>query len=89
MFRCLNSNDRSKLEPKTALAIIVDNKIGREQFQEMKKIIKVTSKDIFPSWEKIKEFREKVTPVTINIMKSNVEGIIEYFTGIHYTYSLH
>ena len=70
MFRCPNSNtDKYKLEPKTALAIIVDNKIGRGQFQQMKKIIKVTAKDIFPSWEKIKEFRKKVTPVTINIMK--------------------
>ena len=53
----------------------------------MKKVLKVTTKhNIFPSWEKIRAFRKSVTPPTIDIMKTNEEDI-EYFGGIHYTYT--
>jgi hypothetical protein len=53
----------------------------------MKKVLKVkTTHNIFPSWEKIRAFRNSVTTPTINIMKTNEEDI-EYFGGKHFTYT--
>ena len=76
-----------EVEPKTAFAIITDNKIGRGSFQMMKKVLQVKTKhNIFPSWEMIRAFRNSVTTPTINIMKTNEEDI-EYFGGRHFSYT--
>ena len=73
------------LKESTVQAIINVGKLSRVKYQCTKKIIKNTGHNIFPSWKKIKNFQDEITPKPKDIFTANSEGN-ENFCGVYYSY---
>ncbi|XP_065647675.1 uncharacterized protein LOC136077082 [Hydra vulgaris] len=82
LSRCSSSScvKTSQITTVTAVAICCDSLLGRSAYRKLRKMLRANSIDVYPSWKKVQDFKNSITPLKTVPLPEPYIGVYSNFT---------